>query len=161
MIIKNIVQLKKIILPLKAEGKKIIWTNGCFDIMHPGHIKTFEEAKKLWDILIVWLNGDKSPYRTTKPGRPIHSQEFRSLMLDSIKYVDYIYIYDEETPFLPIQAIIPDILVKGGDYAPEKIVWYDIVTGHGGKVVTIPTVGGYATTNTIQKILSTYSTTHD
>lgn len=158
MIIKDLNELKEITNNLKSQCKRIVWTNGCFDIMHPGHIYTFEEAKKLWDILIVWLNGDKSPYWATKPGRPIHDEWFRAKMLDSLKYIDYVFIFDEETPIIPIETIIPDILVKWWDYKKEEICWYDIVVDNGWEVITIPIVGEYSTSNSIKKIINTYGT---
>ena len=112
MIITDLQELKFIASQLKAQGKTIVRTNGCFDIIHPGHVKTFQQAKDMGDIVMVGLNGDKSPYRSTKPGRPINSQESRAIMLDSLKYIDYVFIYDEETPIEPITAVIPDVLLK-------------------------------------------------
>ncbi|MDP2670822.1 MAG: adenylyltransferase/cytidyltransferase family protein [bacterium] len=160
MIIRDINDLKQLGDTLRQQGKIIVRTNGCFDLLHPGHLKTFEEAKKLGDILIVGLNGDKSPYRTSKPGRPIHDISFRSKMLDALADVDYTFVYEEETPILPITALLPDVLLKGGDYKVESIVGYDIVTANGGQVVTVPLEGDYSTTNIIHKILATYET-HD
>lgn len=158
MIISDLQTLQTNTKQLKEQGKTIVWTNGCFDIIHPGHVKTFQQAKEMGDILIVWLNGDKSPYRATKPGRPINSQDSRAIMLDSLKYVDYVFIYDEETPIEPITVVIPDVLLKGSDYEDiTKIVWYDIVTSNGGKVLTVPLEPGYSTTSIVDKILKAYS----
>jgi len=108
--------------------------------------------------VIIWLNWDKSPFRSTKPGRPINNQESRAIMLDSLKYVDYVYIYDDETPIEPITAIVPDILLKGSDYEDiEKIVWYDVVMWNWGKVLTVPLEHGYSTTNIVNRILKAYT----
>lgn len=157
MIITTLDELKLLGHTLRTQGKTVVWTNGCFDLMHPGHLKTFHEAKKLADILIVWLNWDHSPYRTTKPGRPINDVHFRSQMVAALQEVDHVYIYEEETPLLPISTLLPDILLKGGDYEVEKIVGYEVVTKNGGQVVTIPVEAGYSTTGIIDKILATYS----
>ncbi|MDD4151665.1 MAG: adenylyltransferase/cytidyltransferase family protein [Candidatus Gracilibacteria bacterium] len=156
MIYKDLDLLKNEINKLKSEGKKIVWTNGCFDIIHPGHIETFKECKKLGDIVIVGLNGNESPYWSEKPGRPINDEKFRSLMLDAISYIDYIYIYNDETPLDALKELLPDVLVKGGDYDLEKIVGYKEITDNGGKVLTVPVLGDYSTTNIVKKILNTY-----
>lgn len=154
MIVQDLQVLKDICVSAKEAWKKIGFTNWCFDIIHPGHIHTFEEAKKYCDILIVAINGDASPYRKTKPGRPIHDQMHRAIILDSIRYVDYVIFFDEETPLLPIATILPDILVKGGDYKAEDVVGYQEVVANGGQVIIIPTVDGYSTTNSVNKILA-------
>ncbi len=117
-------KLKEQIEKLKSQWKTIVWTNGCFDIIHPGHIQTFKTAKKLGDIVIVWVNGDKSPYRKTKPWRPINDENFRSQMLNAIKYVDFVYIFNDETPVRPVEILKPNIVLKGGDYYIREIeVW--------------------------------------
>lgn len=152
MIYRNIEEFKTIMVSLKKQGKKIIWTNGCFDILHPWHIETFRQAKEHWDILIVWLNWDKSPYWSTKPWRPINDENFRSQMLYAIRFIDYIYIYDEETPISIISSILPDILVKGWDYKLEEIVGAKEVIDNGWKVVIIPTVKWFSTTNIVDKL---------
>jgi len=118
---EEINQLQEIIKKQKSQWKTIVWTNGCFDILHPGHLETFKKAKEIWDILIVWLNGDKSPYWKTKPGRPINDEKFRSKMLEGLKYVDYIYIFNDETPTRPVDILKPDYVLKGGDYYINKI----------------------------------------
>lgn len=155
MIIENLSILKNI-CDLSKHQWKIIWfTNWCFDIIHPGHIYTFKEAKKYCDILIVAINSDVSPYRKTKPWRPIHDQMHRALILDSIKYIDYIIFFDEETPIVPISTLLPGVLVKGWDYIAEDVVWYKEVVANGWKVIIIPIVEWYSTTNSVHKILST------
>ncbi len=155
MIVQDIQSLRDICISLKSEWKKIGFTNGCFDIIHPWHIHTFEEAKKYCDILVVALNGDASPYRKTKPWRPIHDQQHRAVILDSIRYVDYVVFFDDETPISLISAILPDILVKWWDYKAEDVVWYQEVVANGGKVIIVPTVQGYSTTNSVNRILDT------
>ena len=155
MIVYDLQVLKDICAFAKAQGKKIGFTNWCFDIIHPWHIHTFKEAKNHCDILVVAINSDTSPYRKTKPGRPIHNQNHRAIILDSIRYVDYVIFFDEETPIVPISKILPDVLVKGGDYKAENVVWYQEVVDNGGQVIIIPTIEGYSTTNSVKKILDT------
>lgn len=154
MILENLELLKEISDWLKNNWKKIWFTNWCFDIIHPGHIYNFQEAKKYCDILIVAINWDKSPYRKTKPWRPIHDQSHRAIILDSIKYIDYVIFFDEETPIIPISKILPDVLIKWWDYKAEDIVWYKEVINNWWKIVIIPTVDWYSTTNSVKKILS-------
>jgi rfaE bifunctional protein nucleotidyltransferase chain/domain len=124
MIFKNIKDLEKIILAEKKCWKKIIWTNGCFDIMHPGHMKTFEKCRELADIIVVWMNWDLSPYWETKPWRPINNENFRSEMLSHLKNVDYIYIFNDQTPVEPVSVLKPDYILKWWDYLQESIKEY-------------------------------------
>jgi len=154
MIIKDCKILKQISNLWKEQWKKIWFTNWCFDIIHPGHIYNFREAKKHCDILIIAVNSDKSPYWKTKPWRPIHNQNHRAIILDSIKYVDYVIFFDEETPILPILQILPDVLIKWWDYKAEDIVWYKEIISNWWNVIIIPTVEWYSTTNSVKKILS-------
>lgn len=121
MIYKDLRELSKEIKKLKNSGKKIVWTNGCFDIMHPWHMETFNKCRELWDIVVVGMNGDISPYWKTKPWRPIHHEDFRSKMLDNLKNVDYVYIFNDETPVVPVQELQPDYVLKGWDYIQESI----------------------------------------
>lgn len=153
MIIYDLSLLNNICLSTKAQWQKIWFTNGCFDIIHPWHIHTFKEAKKHCDILIVAINSDLSPYRKTKPWRPIHDQQHRAIILDSIKYIDYIIFFDEETPIIPISTLLPNVLVKWGDYNAQDVVGYKEVTKNWGNVLIIPTVEWYSTTNSVNKIL--------
>lgn len=156
MIINTLDELQKIGEHLKKMWKTIVRTNGCFDLMHPWHIKNFEEAKKLWDVLIVWVNWDQSPYWSTKPWRPINTEYFRTTMVDALRSVDYVFVYNETTPLIPIETIVPDVLVKWWDYEITKIVWYDIVVNNWWKVVTVPIEWSYSTSAIITKILDTY-----
>ena len=137
----------------RENWKKIGFTNGCFDILHPWHIETFKQAKQYCDILFVALNWDKSPYRKTKPGRPIHDEIHRSIILDSLKYIDYVVFFNEETPIERIKDVMPDYLFKWWDYKAEDVVWYKEVTENGWEVIIIPTVEWYSTTNSVNKIL--------
>ncbi|MCX7735392.1 MAG: D-glycero-beta-D-manno-heptose 1-phosphate adenylyltransferase [Candidatus Kapabacteria bacterium] len=145
-------ELKKECSKLKAEGKKIVFTNGCFDIIHSGHIYYLSEAKKLGDILIIGLNSDDSVKRLKGSERPINTETDRALVLDSLKFVDYVTIFDEDTPYDLINLLKPDFLVKGGDYKEDEVVGADIVRENGGKVVIIPFIQGKSTTNIIQKL---------
>ncbi|GER93097.1 D-glycero-beta-D-manno-heptose 1-phosphate adenylyltransferase [hot springs metagenome] len=141
--------LKTMIDKLKANGKKIVFTNGCFDIIHIGHIRYLREAKKLGDILIVGLNSDSSVSKI-KPGRPINTERHRAEILSSLEMVDYVTIFNEDTPYELIKHLMPDVLVKGGDWKIEDIVGSDIVT----EVYSLPYVEGISTTEIINKIIS-------
>lgn len=145
-------ELKKKCSKLKDEGKKIVFTNGCFDIIHSGHIYYLSEAKKLGDILIIGLNSDDSVRRLKGSERPINTETDRALVLDSLKFVDYVTIFDEDTPYDLINLLKPDFLVKGGDYNSDDVVGADIVRENGGIVVIIPFIQGKSTTSIIQKL---------
>lgn len=157
--LKNKIALKESALHAisaqKAKGKKIVFTNGCFDIVHPGHVDYLTQARDLGDVLVLGLNTDNSVKRLNKaPNRPINNEQARAIVLAGLACVDHIILFDEETPYELIKFLQPDVLVKGDDYEVEKIVGYDIVIAGGGKVVTIPFLEGYSTTKLIQKILS-------
>lgn len=137
---------------IKAQGKKIVFTNGCFDIIHRGHAYYLAEAKKLGDILLIGLNSDDSVRRLKGESRPINSQDDRAYVLDSLKPTDIVVIFEDDTPYNLISAVRPDVLVKGGDYKPEEIVGADIVKSLGGEVVVIPLVEGKSTTKIIERI---------
>ncbi len=144
--------LKKAVANLKARGKRVVFTNGCFDILHSGHVKYLSEARKLGNALIVGLNTDRSVRGLKGEGRPINNEQDRARVLAALGCIDFVTLFDEETPKELIETIAPDILVKGADYKPEEIVGYDTVTNNGGKVVTIELVEGKSTTKTIEKI---------
>jgi rfaE bifunctional protein nucleotidyltransferase chain/domain len=134
-------------------NQKIVFTNGCFDVLHRGHIEYLNKAADMGDILIVGLNSDESVRRLKGEGRPVQDQESRALILASLSCVNYVVIFEEDTPLKLIELVQPDILVKGGDYTEvEKIVGYDVVKRRGGEVVTVPFVEGYSTTQLLQKI---------
>lgn len=139
----------------KLNGKKIVFTNGCFDIIHPGHVDYLSQARDLGDFLILGLNTDNSVKRLNKaPNRPINNEQARASVLAALASIDFVVLFDEETPYELISYLQPNVLVKGNDYEVEKIVGYDVVTAKGGKVITIPFLEGFSTTNLIKKILS-------
>lgn len=150
-------KLKKIIEELKKEGKRVVFTNGCFDIIHLGHIRYLREAKKEGDVLIVGLNSDKS-VRMIKGGkRPLMSQEERAEILAALEMVDFVVLFDEPVPDELIKIIRPDIHIKGGDYSsPEELPEAELVRSLGGKVVIAQGVEGKSTTNIIRTILERY-----
>ncbi len=135
----------------KEEGKKIVFTNGCFDIIHAGHVDYLEKAKQLGDVLIVGLNSDDSVRRLKGEDRPVNIQEHRKRVLEALKPVDMVVIFEEDTPERLIKEIKPDVLVKGGDWSIENIVGADFVMSYGGQVKTIDFVYDISTTKIIQK----------
>ena len=137
---------------LKEDGKKIVFTNGCFDIIHVGHIRYLSKAKELGDILIVGLNSDESVKKLKGDNRPINSFEDRAILLSSLRFVDSVIMFKEQTPDNLIKKIVPDILVKGGDYKLEDIVGYQTVIENGGQVKTLSFYDGYSSSNYINKI---------
>ena len=134
------------------KGNKLVMTNGCFDIIHVGHIKLFEESKKLGTHLVVALNSDKSVKRIKGPSRPINNEKDRIKVLSAIEFIDFIILFNEETPQKIIQNITPDILAKGSDYSIENIVGANHVISNGGKVVTIDFLEGYSSTKYIDAL---------
>lgn len=146
-------ELKKIISLAKSTEKKVVFTNGCFDIIHGGHIEFLEKAKALGDILVVGLNTDQSVKKLKGENRPIKSEKERANILSALKYIDYITLFNETTPEKLIREIRPDILVKGDDYSIDEVVGREIVEGYGAKVKLIPIVQGLSTTKTLEQIL--------
>jgi len=140
-------ELKAIIDKAKESNKRIVFTNGCFDIIHKGHVRYLRQAKALGDVLIVGLNSDSS-VRRIKPGRPINPEDDRAEVLSSLEMVDYVVIFDEDTPYELIRFLRPHILVKGGDWKVEDIIGSDLVE----KTVSLPYVEGVSTTEIIKKI---------
>ncbi len=136
----------------KQKGKKIVFTNGCFDILHAGHIKYLQEAKELGDILIIGLNSDDSIKRLKGKERPINSQTDRAVVLGGLSSVDYVVIFQEDTPLNLIKHIKPDILVKGGDWKVEEIVGSDIVLSYNGQVKSLSFIEQISTSLIIKKI---------
>jgi rfaE bifunctional protein nucleotidyltransferase chain/domain len=132
------------------EKNRIVFTNGCFDIIHRGHVYYLSKARELGDLLIIGLNSDESVSRLKGKGRPINPQMARAEVLGALGMVDYIILFEEDTPLNLINSIKPDLLVKGGDYNVKEIVGYSEVTSSGGKVVTIPILEGYSTTSIIK-----------
>jgi rfaE bifunctional protein nucleotidyltransferase chain/domain len=139
---------------LKQQGKKVVFTNGCFDIIHRGHIEYLTKAKTLGDILFVGVNTDISVRNLKGDHRPIVSQDDRAFVLAALGMVDYVCLFDEDTPYELIKSVVPDVLVKGSDWSVDKIVGKDIVEAGGGIVQTIDFIPNRSTTNIIQKIAS-------
>jgi rfaE bifunctional protein nucleotidyltransferase chain/domain len=131
---------------------QVVFTNGCFDILHRGHIEYLAQAASLGDILIIGLNSDASVRRIKGESRPVQDEQTRALVLASLQFVSAVVLFHEDTPFNLISLVQPDILVKGADYKPEEIIGYDIVTAKGGKVITIDMVEGQSTTAILNKI---------
>lgn len=150
--IKTIIQLKKIIARLKTRGKTIVFTNGCFDLLHYGHVKYLEDAKKKGDILVVAVNSDTSVKRIKGKKRPLVNGKDRIRIIAGLESVDYVVLFREDTPFKIIKSLKPDILVKGADWAKNSIVGSDAILRWGGRVSTIRLVKGRSTTNLIRKI---------
>jgi rfaE bifunctional protein nucleotidyltransferase chain/domain len=144
--------IQKQVLKWREENKKIVFTNGCFDIIHRGHVDYLSKAKDLGDILIIGLNTDQSVRNIKGNTRPIQDENSRAIILASMQFVDAIVFFSEPTPYTLIKEIQPDILVKGADYKKEDIVGYDIVSQRGGTVETIEFIEGYSTSNIERKI---------
>jgi rfaE bifunctional protein nucleotidyltransferase chain/domain len=139
-------------LSQSREGKKVVFTNGCFDILHRGHVTYLNEAKAQGDLLVLGLNSDASVKRLKGESRPVNSEQDRKFVLENLKAIDFVFIFEEDTPFNLIKEIRPDVLVKGGDWAVEDIVGSDIVIADGGEVKSLNFVDGFSTTSTIEKI---------
>jgi len=149
-------ELKKIVSLAKGTGKTVVFTNGCFDLIHGGHIEFLQKAREKGDLLVVGLNSDRSVKSIKGEGRPIKSEKERANIISALRYVDYITIFDESTPADLIREVRPDILVKGDDYAIDEVVGREIVEGYGAKVELIPVVQGLSTTNIVEKILENH-----
>jgi rfaE bifunctional protein nucleotidyltransferase chain/domain len=154
--VKSINELIEIRDKLKKENKKVVFTNGCFDILHAGHVDYITKAKEKGDILIVAVNSDASMKRIKGTSRPIVPQNERAFIISSLKPVDYVVIFEEDTPYEVITKLVPDILVKGEDWSIENIVGKDIVEANGGKVETIKFVNNQSTTNIIKTVLERF-----
>ncbi len=136
----------------RFKNQKIIFTNGCFDIIHLGHVEYLAKAASLGTQLVIGVNSDASVKRLKGPKRPVQDENTRAMVLASFGFVSKVVLFDEDTPYDLIKLILPDILVKGSDYAPENVVGYDIVTENGGEVITIDLVYGHSTTSIINKL---------
>lgn len=146
-------ELEHALMLWRFRDRKIVFTNGVFDLLHLGHVDYLSKAKDLGDILIVGVNTDKSVKRLGKgDSRPITDEKSRAMIMASLHFVDAVVLFDEETPYNLIKTVQPDVLVKGSDYRVEDVVGYDIVKGKGGKVVSIDLLPGYSTTSIEQKI---------
>lgn len=136
----------------KRNGRRVVFTNGCFDLLHPGHIRGFELARQMGEALVVGLNSDRSVRKLKGPTRPVIPEQERAEMLAALESVDAIVIFDEPTPREVISRLLPDVLVKGGDWPGDQIVGREEVQAAGGRVVSLPVVPGYSTTAILRKI---------
>lgn len=145
-------ELLRELAPRRAAGMTIVFTNGCFDILHRGHVEYLAAARQLGDVLVVGLNSDASVRRLKGPDRPINPEGDRAAVLDALRAVDFVTIFEEDTPAALIEAVQPDVLVKGADYTEDRIVGADIVRQRGGRVVIVPLLGGRSTSGLIARI---------
>ncbi|MEW6670005.1 MAG: D-glycero-beta-D-manno-heptose 1-phosphate adenylyltransferase [Thermodesulfobacteriota bacterium] len=150
--IKTLEDLIQEIRRVKSEGKKIVFTNGCFDILHPGHTRYLSEARRLGDYLVVAVNSDRSVRAIKGPGRPVMPQNARAEVLAGLAFVDAVVVFDEENPLRVIESLLPHVLVKGGDWPEDRIVGADVVRRAGGEVHSIPLVEGHSTTSILERI---------
>ena len=153
---KDKIRSREEVVPLvqswQAAGEKVVFTNGCFDLLHLGHVDYLEKARHLGNRLVIGLNTDASVSRL-KPGRPLQDEVSRARVLASLLFVDAVVLFDEQTPLALIEAVRPDILVKGDDYQISGIVGHEVVLQQGGQVLTVPLVAGYSTTRIVERIL--------
>lgn len=150
--IRTLDQARKQITAWRTNNDRVVFTNGCFDLLHPGHVQYLAEARDLGHRLVVGLNSDASVKRLKGSSRPIQDESSRALILAGLATVDSVVIFDEDTPLKLIKAILPDILVKGGDWPVEQIVGSEIVKARGGQVLSLPFAEGYSTTGLIERI---------
>lgn len=151
-LISNNQQLENLLAQWKQKGYKVVFTNGCFDLLHRGHVDYLTKARDLGDVLFLGLNTDASVSSLKGQHRPIQDEQSRLLIMASLECVDAVMLFDEPTPYNLINNVQPDILVKGSDYKPEDIVGYDIVTAKGGQVITLDFIPGYSTSGIEKKI---------
>jgi len=154
--IKRLSELKKIVAGLKRKGKRVVFTNGCFDLLHLGHVKYLEEAKKKGDILVVAVNSDSSIRRIKGKNRPIADEKHRISVIAALESVDFAFLFTEDTPLQVIKTLEPDVLVKGADWKKKDIIGGDLVLSYGGRVETVKSALGYSTTAIINKIAKTF-----
>lgn len=155
--ITDLDSLRKIRLRLKRQGKKVVFTNGCFDLLHVGHIRLFHEAKRMGDVLVVALNDDASVRKVKGPSKPLFPLAERFEVLEAIEDIDYLVSFPEETPRKIIACLLPDILVKGGDWKPAEVVGRKEVEKAGGEVVIVPYLVGHSGTAIIDKVIKSFS----
>ena len=154
--IKTLKEIKEIRPQLKDQNKKVVFTNGCFDLIHAGHVDYLSKAKALGDVMIVGLNSDSSVMRIKGSKRPILNETERGFIISNLKPVDYVVLFDEDTPKLLIEELLPDILVKGADWEIENIVGKDVVLANGGELKTIDFVNDQSTSKIIQIIVDRF-----
>jgi D-beta-D-heptose 7-phosphate kinase/D-beta-D-heptose 1-phosphate adenosyltransferase len=151
----TLADLQRVVGGWRLKNKKVAFTNGCFDILHAGHLVSLSEAAKHGDCLVVAINSDKSIQEIKGPGRPINNEADRALLLASMAIVDAVVIFDEPTPLTTIKTLLPDVLVKGGDYSIDQIVGASEVQTNGGEVIINPILEGYSSSATLEKLRST------
>ncbi len=144
--------LSKVVAELQSRGKRVVFTNGCFDILHVGHVEYLAKSRHCGDVLVVGVNTDASVKRLKGDARPLNNEIERAVVLDALRAVDFVCLFDEDTPVELIRAIKPDVLTKGGDYSRETIAGADFIVENGGEVVVIPLVEGKSTTSIINKM---------
>jgi len=152
--LKSLEELKSIASQAKARGRKVVFTNGCFDILHRGHLHLLREAKALGDLMIVAVNSDSSVRQIKGPSRPVITESERAELIAALEMVDYVTLFDELDPYRLIEEIRPEILVKGGDWNKDEVVGGNIVEASGGKVIVIPYLKGFSTTQIIGRMRS-------
>lgn len=152
--VKSRPELKEIVSRLKAAGRQVVFTNGCFDLLHPGHVRYLEKARRYGDVLVVALNSDASVRKIKGEARPILTEEERCELISALGCVDYVTTFEEETPQQIIDELAPNVLVKGGDWSVDQIVGRDTVEAAGGKVISIELEQGYSTSAIIERIRS-------
>ncbi len=145
-------ELRTLLDQLRQQGQRLVFTNGCFDLLHPGHLHTLYTAKAQGDVLVVGINGDASVRKLKGKGRPILAEEERATILSALAMVDFVTIFAEETPLELIRLLEPDVLVKGGDWAPGAVMGREVVERRGGRVVVVPYQPGFSTTTIIERI---------
>jgi rfaE bifunctional protein nucleotidyltransferase chain/domain len=154
--IKTVNELRTLLDILRAIGKKIVFTNGCFDLIHTGHVRYLAKARSFGDILVVAVNNDSSVRMIKGENRPINEEAARMETLAALQSVDFVTLFEERDPYLIIKELQPDVLVKGGDWPVDKIIGRDIVEARGGKVVSVGYIEGASTTGIIERILKNY-----
>ena len=153
--IQPVAALTRVVRRLSAQGRRVVFTNGCFDLLHAGHVKLLERARRLGDVLIVGINSDRSVRGLKGPGRPIVPQADRALVLAALASVDYVTVFNEPTPLRVIARLRPHVLVKGADWGAAKIVGRELVRRHGGRIVRVPLLAGHSTSDLIARIKRT------
>jgi D-beta-D-heptose 7-phosphate kinase/D-beta-D-heptose 1-phosphate adenosyltransferase len=154
--IKTVQELRRLLAILRAAGEKVVFTNGCFDILHTGHTRYLEKSRSFGDVLVVAVNSDASVRMIKGEKRPINSEAERMETLAALECVDFVTLFNEPDPYRIISELQPDVLVKGGDWTIEKIIGREVVEARGGKVVNVPYIEGSSTTGIIEKILKTH-----
>ena len=148
-------ELAQVVVRVQQKGGTVVFTNGCFDLLHPGHVHLLQTARSFGDLLIVAINTDESVRTIKDEGRPIYDESERAFMLGALACVDHVVLFQESTPIPLLNLLKPDILVKGGHYGHEEVVGWDVVEAYGGRVERVPVMDGMSTTGTIERITGT------